>query len=153
LLQKASDTNKFIREGCNEALDVMAENVTVFRALQCVIVGANHKSVVVRANVARIVDNVACALGAERVMGCSKEFQVGRGGKLRHLKEHFFAQEMVLQTGAKQLTDPALEVRTHAKHLFAELTSHAHFEKTLKATLKDSEIKNMQKALDAVTKK
>ena len=64
------------RESCNEALDVMVENVTVLKAMQVVVGGGfGHKSVVVRTNVARLVDKVVTQLGAERVMGSSKEFQ------------------------------------------------------------------------------
>ncbi len=40
--------------------------------------GANHKSVVVRTNVARILDNMVGALGAEKFMGSSRELQVRR---------------------------------------------------------------------------
>ena len=66
------------RESSSEALDSMVENVTVFRAVQVVAEGgANHKSNVVRSAVARLLDKVVTQLGSERVMGCSKEFQVG----------------------------------------------------------------------------
>ena len=54
----------------------MVENVTVLKAMQVVVGGGfGHKSVVVRTNVARLVDKVVTQLGAERVMGSSKEFQ------------------------------------------------------------------------------
>ena len=56
---------------------MMAEHVTVLTALQCVVSsGAGHKSPIVRTASARIVDKIVTALGADRVMGCSKEFQV-----------------------------------------------------------------------------
>ena len=56
----------------------MVENVSVLKALQVVVGGGfGHKSVVVRTNVARLIDKVVTQLGAERVMGSSKEFQVG----------------------------------------------------------------------------
>jgi len=45
-------------------------------------------------------------MGAERVMGCSSEFQ-----------EHIFAD------GAELLTDGSLDVRTHAKRVFGELVT------------------------------
>ena len=55
----------------------MVENVTVLRAMQAIVAsgGLGHKSVVVKTNVARLVDKVVTQLGAERVMGSSKEFQ------------------------------------------------------------------------------
>ena len=47
------------RESCNEALDVMVENVTVLRAAQVVVGGGfGHKSVVVRTTVARLLDKI-----------------------------------------------------------------------------------------------
>ena len=59
----------------------MVENVTVLRAMQVVVTGGfGHKSVVVRTNVARLVDKVVTQLGAERVMGSSKEFQASLRG-------------------------------------------------------------------------
>ena len=68
-----------VRESCNEALDVMVENVTVLRAAQVVVGGGfGHKSVVVRTTVARLLDKIVTQLGAERVMGSSKEFQASQ---------------------------------------------------------------------------
>ena len=56
----------------------MMENVSLYLAASAVIAfGSAHKSVVVRAATARLLDNaVAGALGAERFMGTSREFQV-----------------------------------------------------------------------------
>ena len=70
--------SSFIRESCTDALDVMMENITLYSAAAAVVAfGAAHKSVVVRAATARLLDNaVAGALGAERFMGTSREFQV-----------------------------------------------------------------------------
>ena len=57
----------------------MVENVTVLRAAQVVVGGGfGHKSVVVRTTVARLLDKIVTQLGAERVMGSSKEFQASQ---------------------------------------------------------------------------
>ena len=61
----------------------MVENVTVLRAAQVVVGGGfGHKSVVVRTTVARLLDKIVTQLGAERVMGSSKEFQAGLQSKI-----------------------------------------------------------------------
>ena len=63
------------RESANAALDVMMEQVTAFRALQTTFSGGfNHKSVIVRTSVARLMDKLITQMGAERVMGSSREF-------------------------------------------------------------------------------
>ena len=55
----------------------MVESVSVYRGLEVAITGGiNHKSQIVRTVVARLMDKVVCQMGAERVMGSSKEFQV-----------------------------------------------------------------------------
>ena len=114
----------------------MCENVSVFRALQSVIQGGvGHKSVAVRAEVARLMDMMVSSprLGCARVMGCSRE-----------------CQELILVNGAKMLTDGSLEVRTHTKHLFAELMKHEKFEALLRDTLKEHERNGIKKALDSI---
>ena len=53
----------------------MVEQVTAFRALQSTFAGGfSHKSAIVRTAVARLMDKLVTQLGAERVMGCSREF-------------------------------------------------------------------------------
>ena len=82
----------------------MVENVTVFRALSAIITGGiNHKSVVVKTEVARLFDLIVTQLGSMRVFGSSKEFL-----------------ELLFPNGAKLLLDGAIQVRTHAKHMFGE---------------------------------
>ena len=102
LLQKSADTNKFLRyvnkrrprprtllyyllcrEGCIEALLSMVENVSVNKAIVSVCEGGiNHKSVVVRAQVAMLLDHVITAIGSERFYGSSKDTQVISADKL-----------------------------------------------------------------------
>ena len=76
LLQKSADTNKFIRwqeffihqiinhsfisrSDSFKALEVMAENFSVYRVISLVMAGFSaQKNVVIRANIANIVDSV-----------------------------------------------------------------------------------------------
>ncbi len=64
------------RDSSSEALTAMAENISVYRAIHAVSDGGlHHKSNVVRGEVARIFDIIVTQLGAERIVGSSKEFQ------------------------------------------------------------------------------
>ena len=122
------------REAGGEALTVMCENVSVFRALSAVTTGGiNHKSVVVRTEVARLLDHIVCALGSVRVVGCSKDFL-----------------ETLMPNGAKLLTDGSIEVRTHAKHMFGELIKHDKFEWLTKEYLRENERRDIKKTLDSL---
>ena len=65
LLQKTSDTNKFIKADSNRALDMMLDNVSVARAVTAVTgEGLGHRSSQVRATVARLLAAVVRRLGA-----------------------------------------------------------------------------------------
>ena len=65
------------REGCQEALLSMAENVSVNKAIVSVCEGGiNHKSNVVRTQVAMLIDHVINSIGPERFYGSSKDTQV-----------------------------------------------------------------------------
>ena len=112
----------------------MAENITVFRALSAIINGGiSHKSVVVRTEVARLVDLIISQLGPMRVFGSSKEFL-----------------ELFMPNGAKLLTDGSIEVRTHAKHMFGELIRHEKFESMTKEYLRENERRDIKKTLDSL---
>jgi hypothetical protein len=72
-------------------------------------------------------------MGAERVMGSSPEFQ-----------------ERIFADGAVLLVDGSLDVRTHAKRVFAELMTHSKFDAALKEHVKENQLKQMQKTLDSI---
>ena len=65
------------REGCIEALLALVENISVNKAVTTVCEsGINHKSVVVKAQTAKLLDHVITAIGPERFYGSSKDTQV-----------------------------------------------------------------------------
>ena len=112
----------------------MVENVTVFRALSAIITGGiNHKSVVVKTEVARLFDLIVTQLGSMRVFGASKEFL-----------------ELLFPNGAKLLLDGAIQVRSHAKHAFGELIRHEKFEAMTKEYLRENERRDIKKTLDSI---
>ena len=65
-------------------------------------------------------------LGAERFMGSSGELQ-----------------ELVVVEGSKMLMDGSLDVRKHAKHLWAELGQHSRTESLLKQHLSGSQLREV----------
>ena len=124
----------FFREASSHSLSVMCENVSVYRALTSVISGGlNHKGVAVRSEVARLAVLLVEALGATRVMGSSRDFQL-----------------LLVPSCAKMLTDGSLEVRTHTKKVFAELMRHEKFDVLLKETLTEQETNSIRKTLDTI---
>lgn len=52
--------------------------------------------------------------------------------------------------GTKLLGDGSLEVRTHAKHMFAQLVKHAKFESLFKDIVAEKDRKDVQKTLDSL---
>ena len=115
----------------------MVENVTSFRALSAIVNGGiNHKSVFVKTEVARLMDLIVTRLGSMRVFGSSKEFL-----------------EILIPNGAKLLTDGSIEVRTFAKHMFAELIRHDKFEAITKEYLREEERRDIKKTIDSLYSK
>lgn len=134
LLQKSADTNKFIRSDSQKALEVMAENLSVYKTISTIIAPfGSNKNVVIRASIASQVDSVIVRLGAERFMGSSVELQ-----------------ELIMMDGSKMLTDANVDVRQHGKHMWTELIQHAKTEQMLKQYVKDPELRNIQKILDGL---
>ena len=68
-----------------------------------------------------------------RVFGSSKEFL-----------------ELLFPNGAKLLLDGAIQVRTHAKHMFGELMRHEKFESMTKEYLRENERRDIKKTLDSI---
>jgi len=135
LLQKSSDTNKFIRSDANTALDVLAENLSVYKAVSSLVgVSQSSRNTVIRGNVSRIIDSIVFRLGAERFMGSSGELQ-----------------ELVVVEGSKMLMDGSLDVRKHAKHLWGELGQHSRTEGLLKQHLSGSNLREVTGIVEGLT--
>ncbi|CAB4065703.1 unnamed protein product [Lepeophtheirus salmonis] len=134
LLNKSVDTNKFIREDCNIALDTAMENISIYKGLNVLLEsGVDHKNVVVRINTARIYSNIVRSMGAEKILGSSKEFQA-----------------LVFERGCTLLADGSSEVRNHAKDAFRELSSHKNYGTVLDKFVPESQRRYIQKTLDSL---
>ena len=62
---------------------------------------------------------------------------------------HFspFFQELVIQQGGRAVSDGALDVRKHTKHMFSTLAGHTKFESCLRQHLKDKEVDAVKKSI------
>ena len=132
------------RADANTALDVVAENLSVYKAVSSMLaLGQASRSGTIRGNVARILDSIIfrwvlvvlipSRLGAERFMGSSGELQ-----------------ELVVVEGSKMLTDGSLEVRTHAKHTWTELGHHARTAGMLKQHLSSTQLREVTKIVEGL---
>jgi hypothetical protein len=75
LLNKSGDTNKFLREDCNVALDAIVENVAHVKSIAVMtspeIVG--HKNPVVRATVSRLLAYTVDRMGVVKALSGTKD--------------------------------------------------------------------------------
>ncbi len=58
-----------------------------------------------------------------------------------------YLQEIVLQQGSQFVTDGALDVRKHTKHMFSVLSTHTKFDSCLRQNLRDKEADAVKKAV------
>ena len=144
----------FCRSDSKKALEVMAENFSVYKVISLIIVGfTSQKNVVIRANIAAMVDSVItryhikimsslssfhdsswlCRLGAERFMGSSVELQ-----------------ELIMTEGSKMMIDASSDVRASGRHLWSELIQHSKTENMLKQYLSEVEMRNIKKTLNSI---
>ena len=69
LLTKTADTNRFIRADSNAALESVAENLSIYRAVTVLESnGACHKSIPARTTTARIIGSIVERVGGDNIM-------------------------------------------------------------------------------------
>ena len=75
LLNKSGDTNKFLREDCNVALDAIVENVSHLKIIAVVTSPeiAGHKNPVVRATVSRMLAYIVDRMGVNKALSGAKD--------------------------------------------------------------------------------
>ena len=94
LLIKTGDTNKFLRVDASDALDTMAENVSINKAVTVLVSeGLQSKNVMIRVCVSFLLLHIVKSLGAERLLSSGETLNV------------------VLTSSADLLEDGSLDVR------------------------------------------
>jgi len=134
LIMKTGETNRFLREDCNYALDKMVENVSSSRAIAVVTSEPlNNKNPVIRTTVARLLAYITEKIGPNKALGGSKDIT-----------------ERLLPAVAKLAQDGSLEARIYAKMTLKILMEHDDFERILKKNVTANTMRNLEKVLDSV---
>ncbi|ROT71706.1 hypothetical protein C7M84_009949 [Penaeus vannamei] len=132
LLQKTSDTNKFLQLDSNHGLDALVENVSPNKAIPAILQeGLNHKNPAVRTTVARLLTYEVERLGASKVLSGQKDIT-----------------DRLLPAAAKLAQEGSLETRKYAKHIFQQLSQQGNYDQALKKYVSPNDLRNIQKFLD-----
>jgi hypothetical protein len=137
LLNKSGDTNKFLREDCNVALDSIIENVSFVKSVAVItqpeIVG--HKNPVVRAAVSRLLAYVVDRMGIVKALSGTKDIT-----------------EKLIPSIAKLAQDGNPDARNYAKFTLQRMMGEQpeELERMLKKHLNSNTLRNLEKMLDAL---
>ncbi|XP_037390225.1 TOG array regulator of axonemal microtubules protein 1-like [Pygocentrus nattereri] len=108
LLHKAGESSQFIREDVEAALSMMVQNCSPGRVLHALLTGGlSHRNAAVRRCTAQHLEELACLLGASRLLNGKKEFTC-----------------RFLTATSKLALDSAQEVRLHARNALRFLGGH-----------------------------
>ncbi|ODM98461.1 hypothetical protein Ocin01_08221 [Orchesella cincta] len=134
LLDKAADTNKFIREDSGKALEALVLNVSPAKALTCLdLFGTRHRNPAVRSMTARMTNKFIDKLGPDR-----------------SLSE---VPERLLPMLCRFLQEGSLDTRMSAKLAFSALMESPSFDAQLKRHVPADTLRHVQKAMKAITTK
>ena len=134
LIMKTGETNRFLREDCNQALDKMVENVSPSKSIMVITAEPlNSKNAVVRTTVSRLLTYVTEKIGPNKALTASKDIT-----------------ERLLPAVAKLAQDGSLEARIYAKMTLKILMEHDDFERILKKNVTANTLRNLEKVLDSV---
>uniref|UniRef100_UPI00398F33B3 TOG array regulator of axonemal microtubules protein 1 isoform X2 n=1 Tax=Pristiophorus japonicus TaxID=55135 RepID=UPI00398F33B3 len=119
LLHKASESNAFIREDVDKALNAMVINVTPARALSSLINGGlNHLNAVVRKCTAQHLVNVVERMGAGRLLSGIKDIT-----------------DRIILAAAKFSQDGSQETRYYGRKMLFIMMTHHDFDKVFEKHL------------------
>ena len=134
LVMKTGETNRFLREDCNQALDKMVENVNPSKSILVITAEPlNSKNAVIRTTVSRLLAYITEKIGPNKALTASKDIT-----------------ERLLPAVAKLAQDGSLEARIYAKMTLKTLMDHDDFERILKKNVTANTLRNLEKVLDSV---
>jgi hypothetical protein len=135
LLQKSGDTNKFLREDCNIALDNIVENVSPGKVISVLTTPEvlSHKNPVVRAAASRVLSYTVDRLGVARVLSGARD-----------------VTDKVLPAIAKLAQDGSPDARNYSKYVLQKMVSEHpnELDKMLKKHLSQNALRNIEKLLE-----
>ena len=135
LILKSGDTNKFLQEDCNVALDAIVENSNPQKII--LIVTAElvyHKSPLVRTTVSRLLAYTVEKMGVLKALSGGKDIT-----------------DKLLPAIGKLAQDASQDTRNYAKScLHRMLHEHTDFERILKKSLTPNTMRNLEKIIEAL---
>ncbi|KAG8013610.1 TOG array regulator of axonemal microtubules protein 1 [Nibea albiflora] len=115
LLQKAGESNAFIRQDVDAALDCMVQHCTATRGINALLSGGlSHLNAVVRKCTAQHLANLVEKVGAVRLLSGGKDLN-----------------DRILPAVAKLAQDSSQEARYFGRRMLLSLSSHPDFDKIL----------------------
>lgn len=131
LLNRAADTNKFLRSDATKALEIMCDNLPITKVIQIITGrGATHQNAIVRSASAKLCNRIV-----ERI-GCDKVYLLNRD-----------IRDKIILTGANLMMEGSLETRNYAKLLFKQLSMHPNYTKLLLDIIPPKTYRNIEKSL------
>ncbi|XP_078314786.1 TOG array regulator of axonemal microtubules protein 1-like isoform X3 [Crassostrea virginica] len=137
LLAKNGESNGFIREDVEKALQGMVEFTTPQRSLLALIAGgATHKNVQVRKTTSRFVVDLVEKMGPGRILSGVKD-----------------VTDRVLPTAATFVMDGSQETRYNGRKILYILMAHQDFDKMLSKHLPANTLRNIQEIVEGLKTK
>lgn len=129
LILKASESNTFIQQQANLALDAMVQNCSPGRTMNALLsAGLSHRSAAVRASAAQHLSQLCNILGATRTLTGD-----------RNLTKRF------LIAVSKICVDAAADVRRHGHDIVQNISTHSAFQKQWKEAVPDNDSCSLDK--------
>ncbi|XP_044749815.1 uncharacterized protein LOC123310412 [Coccinella septempunctata] len=134
LLHRTADTNKFLREDANNALNVMTEKIHPAKVVTVLTSkGTTHQNAIVRCTTTRLLELLFRIHGTEKLFSLGKE-----------------VRDRAILAGANALTEGSLETRKHAKALLRHMISYPNFQKALLEAVPPHTIRHIAKTLNSL---
>uniref|UniRef100_I3K2M7 TOG domain-containing protein n=1 Tax=Oreochromis niloticus TaxID=8128 RepID=I3K2M7_ORENI len=128
LLQKAGESNAFIRQDVDAALDCMVQHCTPTRSINALLTGGlSHLNAVVRKCMAQHLANLVEKVGAARLLSGAKDLT-----------------DRILPAVAKLAQDSSQEARYFGRRMLLSLSSHPEFEKILEKYIPTKDLQTVR---------
>ncbi|XP_023140257.2 TOG array regulator of axonemal microtubules protein 1 [Amphiprion ocellaris] len=128
LLQKAGESNAFIRQDVDAALDCMVQHCTPTRSINALLTGGlSHLNAVVRKCTAQHLANLVEKVGAARLLSGGKDLT-----------------DRILPAVSKLAQDSSQEARYFGRRMLLSLSSHPDFDKILEKYIPTKDLQTVR---------
>uniref|UniRef100_A0A3Q0SGZ9 TOG array regulator of axonemal microtubules 1 n=1 Tax=Amphilophus citrinellus TaxID=61819 RepID=A0A3Q0SGZ9_AMPCI len=137
LLQKAGESNAFIRQDVDAALDCMVQHCTPTRSINALLTGGlSHLNAVVRKCTAQHLANLVEKVGAARLLSGAKDLT-----------------DRILPAVTKLAQDSSQEARYFGRRMLLSLSSHPEFEKILEKYIPTKDLQTVRETVFTIKTK